>query len=83
MNITIVKSAPQGKFETISIEMLDWKSKFQSLISQRRGIEYQIGEMPNISKELRDKLSKHNFIDLILESDHGQHFLVPRNLYVP
>ncbi|NOS70555.1 MAG: hypothetical protein HOP33_11565 [Verrucomicrobia bacterium] len=77
MNTEIIKSVPQGHFERISIEMQDWKRLFQSLVSQRKHIKYNRIEMPNLSKEIADELSRQNYVHLILVPDESQHFLVP------
>jgi hypothetical protein len=41
-------------------------------------IKYQVYNMPNLSQEIQDALNKQNYLHLILEPDHWQHFLVPR-----
>lgn len=77
MNTIIVKSVPEGVFEKISIEMADWKQKFQSLINQRKRIKYSVYDMPTIGTEIQNELGKQSYVKLVLESDHDQYFLIP------
>jgi hypothetical protein len=77
MNTAIVKTAPEGDFENISIEIGDWKIGLQSLIDQRKGIKYRTTHIPTLSTDFKEALNKQNYIDLVLETDHAQHFLVP------
>ncbi len=77
MNTFIVKSVPLGDFEKVSISTHD-ENSFLSLIGQRKAIQYETFELPNLSKEIQSELSKQGFVKLILESDTNQYFLVPR-----
>ena len=79
MNAQIIKSVPKDKFEDVSIEVDGWQEKFLSLIREHRKIKYDIYTMPTISDELRKELVKSNYTELILESDHSQHFLIPKS----
>ena len=78
MNTALVKSVPEGEFEEVSIEHPGWREAFEAHITQRKPIKYQVYNMPNLSQEIKDALNKQNYLHLILESDHWQHFLVPR-----
>jgi hypothetical protein len=77
MNISLVKTVPQGDFAEISALMQGWEIKFQTLVSQRRPIKYDMYPRPNIPPEIRDRLAQLGYKDLILENDRWQHFLVP------
>lgn len=77
MKPNIVKSVPKGDFQTISIEMPDWKNVFLSFISQKAKIKYLLAEMPTLSAEIQGELINQKYVHLALESDDWQHFLVP------
>ena len=77
MNTALVKAAPRGDFAEISVLMQGWEIKFQTLVSQKRPIKYDMYPRPNIPPEIRDRLVQQGYRDLILESDQWQHFLVP------
>jgi hypothetical protein len=77
MNTSLVKSAPQGDFVEVSALMKDWETKFQSLVSQKRPIKYDMYPMPNIPPEFKNRLTQQGYQDLILENDRWQHFLIP------
>ncbi len=77
MNTSLVKSVPQGDFMEVSALMQDWETRFQTLVSEKRPIKYDMYPMPNIPDEFKHRLSQQGYCDLILESDQWQHFLVP------
>lgn len=77
MNISLVKSAPQGDFVEISALMKDWEAKFQASLSQKKPIKYDMYPMPGIPKEFTGRLSQQGYQDLVLEYDRWQHFLIP------
>jgi hypothetical protein len=80
MNTTLVKSAPLGDFAEISVLMNGWQAKFQMLVSQKRPIKYDFYPLPSMPQEIRQNLDQQGYIDLVLESDQWQHFLVPNSL---
>jgi hypothetical protein len=77
MNTILIKSVPSGDFEEVSIHMPDWQAHFLKLVQQRKPVKYDVYTMPNLSKDIRDELSKQNYRHLILENDHDKHFLAP------
>lgn len=77
MNTSLVKSAPQGDFVEVSVLMKDWQTKFQTLVSQKRPIKYDMYPLPGIPLEFMNRLCQQGYRDLILENDRWQHFLVP------
>ena len=77
MKTSLVKSVPQGDFEEVSALFKGWQTKFQTLVSQKRPIKYDMYPMPGIPPELKVRLQAEGYQDLILESDRWQHFLVP------
>jgi hypothetical protein len=77
MNTSLVKSAPQGDFAEVSVLMKGWETKFQTLVSQKRPIKYDMYPLPNIPPEFESSLHQQGYNDLVLEADRWQHFLVP------
>ena len=77
MNISLIKSAPQGDFVEVSALMQDWETKFQTLLSQKRPIKYDMYPKLGIPPEFQNRLKEQGYQDLILEHDRWQHFLVP------
>ncbi len=77
MNAFLVKAAPQGNFTEVSILMNDWKSQFQTLVSQKRPIKCDIYPLPNVPDEIRHALDEEGYSDLIPANDRWQHFLIP------
>lgn len=77
MNTSLVKSVPQGDFVEVSVLMKGWETKFQTLVSQKRPIKYDMYPMLNIPPEFTSRLRQQGYQDLVLESDRWQHFLVP------
>jgi hypothetical protein len=69
---------PQGDFVEVSVLMKDWEIKFQTLLSQKRAIKYDMYPMLGIPQEFKNRLSQQGYQDLILENDRWQHFLVPK-----
>ncbi len=76
MNRILIESIPAGKFEEISIEMDGWQLRFENLIREGKKIHFDTFDMPTISEKFLKGLEKHGYVDLILESDDSQHFLV-------
>lgn len=74
---SLVKSEPQGDFAEISALMIGWEARFQTLVSQKRRIRYDMYPLPDIPQEFQMRLSHQGYTDLILEYDRWQHFLVP------
>jgi len=79
MNTSLVKSVPQGDFVEVSVLMNGWETKFQTLVSQRRAIKYDMYPRPNIPEEFMDRLAQQGYHDLIVENDRWQHFLIPHS----
>ena len=79
MNTSLVKSVPNGVFVEVSVLMRDWKNKFETLVSQKRPIRYDMYPLPGIPGEIRSDLDKNGYQDLILENDRWQHFLIPKS----
>ncbi len=79
MNTSLVKSVPQGDFAEVSALMKGWENKFQSLVSQKQPIKYDMYPLPNIPRELKTWLEQQGYYDLVLENDRWQHFLVPNS----
>lgn len=77
MNTLLVKFAPQGDFVEISALMRGWETRFQTLVSQRRPIKYDMYPLPDIPQEFQNRLKQEGYSDLIIENDRWQHFLVP------
>ena len=79
MNTALIKSAPPGKFEEISIHTPDWHAQFLQFVRERKPIKYDLYSMPNIPDEIQAELSRQSYSDHILEENHWQHFLVPKS----
>lgn len=77
--MSLVKSAPQGDFAEVSALMKDWETRFQTLVSQKRPIKYDMYPMPGIPQQFRNTLDGLGYHDFILENDRWQHFLVPNS----
>jgi len=77
MNTSLVKSAPHGDFEEVSVLMKGWETKFQMCVSQNRPIKYDMYPQPYIPQEIQNRLKRQGYTDLIVENDRWQHFLVP------
>lgn len=69
MNTSLVKSVPQGDFAEVSALMKGWENKFQSLVSQKQPIKYDMYPLPNIPRELKTWLEQQGYYDLVLEND--------------
>jgi len=78
MNTAIIKAVPRDEFEEISIHMPEWKTKFLHLVKLGKRIRYYARNMPLIPQEIRAELERMSYVDLILEQDQVQHFLIPR-----
>jgi hypothetical protein len=79
MNTSLVKSAPLGDFVEVSALFSGWETKFQTLVSQRKPIKYDMYPKPGIPLELMSRLHQQGYQDLVLENDRWQHFLVPKS----
>jgi hypothetical protein len=77
MNTSLVKLVPQGDFVEVSVLMKGWEIKFQTLVSQKRSIKYDMYPLPGIPFEIKDRLDQQGYQDLVLDNDRWQHFLVP------
>jgi hypothetical protein len=77
MNTSLVKSVPQGEFAEISVLTEGWEARFQTFVSEKRPIWYDMYPQPAIPQEIQNRLKQQGYCDLILESDRWQHFLVP------
>ena len=77
MNSSLVKAAPQGDFAEVSVLFAGWETKFQTLVSQRRPIKFDVYPNPDVLSRVNDRLCQQGYKDLILEKDRWQHFLVP------
>lgn len=77
MNITFVKSVPQGDFAEVSALRNGWQNRIQLLVSEKKPIKYDMYPLPGIPQELRHNLQQQGYRDLILENDQWQHFLIP------
>ena len=79
MNQSIIKPEPSGDFESISIYQPDWEQRFLSLVSEKKSIRYRLHEMPNFPTSVEQELGKNGYVQLILESDRWQRFLISNN----
>jgi hypothetical protein len=79
MNTSLVKSVPQGDFAEVSVLMKDWEAKFQTLVSQKKPIRYDMYPILGIPQEFKNRLHQQGYQDLVLETDRWQHFLVPNS----
>ena len=77
MNMSLVKSVPQGDFAEVSTLMSGWEARFQSLMSQSRPIKYDMYPLLGIPPGICSNLAQRGYKDFVLESDRWQHFLVP------
>lgn len=77
INTSLVKSVPQSNFVEVSVLVKGWETKFQTLVSQKQPIKYDMYPQPNIPAEFENRLAQQGYQDLILENDRWQHFLVP------
>ena len=78
MNTSLVKSAPPGDFEEISVLMRGWENRLHTLVSENRPIKFDMYPQPGIPPEIRGRLQQQGYSDLIPENDRWQHFLVPK-----
>jgi hypothetical protein len=83
MNSSLVKSAPQGDFVEVSALMDSWEAKFQSLVSQKHPIRFDMYPRQNIPPDITNLLRQQGYKDLILANDRWQHFLVPNSIETP
>ena len=79
MNTVLVKEAPYGDFEEVTIQNTS-NERFLQLIQEHKAIKYDVYHMPNLTKEIKDALGKQGYYKAVLERDLDKHFLVPRNL---
>ncbi len=77
MNSSLVKAAPQGDFAEISVLFAGWETRFQTLVSQRRPIKFDIYPNPDLLSKINNRLDQQGYTDLVLEKDRWLHFLVP------
>jgi hypothetical protein len=77
MKTSLVKAAPQGDFTEVSVLMNGWRSRFETLVSQKRPIKCDIYPLPEVPNEIWHALDQEGYVDMILVSDQWQHFLVP------
>lgn len=77
MDTSLVKSVPQGDLAEVSVPMKGWETGFQTPVSQKRLIKYDMYPMPDIPQEFKNNLNQQGYHDLILENDRWQHFLIP------
>ena len=59
--------------------MKDWETQFQTFVSQRRPIKYDMYPLLGIPQEFKNRLVQQGYKDLVLENDRWQHFLVPNS----
>jgi hypothetical protein len=83
VNTSFVKSAPQGDFVEVSALMDSWETKFQTLVSQKKPIWFDMFPKRNIPPDIMNLLSQRGYQDLILANDRWQHFLVPNSIEIP
>ena len=78
MNTRIIRAAPSGGFEEISIEMpfAQWRDTFLGWVRQRKPVKYELHNMPVLSKAMEHELAEQRYVHFILENTDW-HFLVP------
>ncbi|MEI6193374.1 MAG: hypothetical protein WCS42_03495 [Verrucomicrobiota bacterium] len=77
MNSSLVKSAPPGEFAEVSALMKGWQTRFQLLVSQRRPIKCDFYPLPQMPQILWNEVERLGYVEMILEKDRWQLFLVP------
>lgn len=77
MKITFVSSAPQGEFAEVSVLASGWRSKFQTLVSERRAFKFDFYPMPDLPIEVQESVSGRGYRDVVMKKDQWQHFFIP------
>jgi hypothetical protein len=75
----LVKDVPLGDFEEINIEMPQWETRFIILVANKRLIKFNVHTMPTLGQDIRNALHQKKYQDFILQDDHDQHFLIPKD----
>ena len=57
--------------------MKDWEATLEALASQRRPIRYDHYPLREVSGQIRERLKQLGYVELVLENDRWQHFLIP------
>jgi hypothetical protein len=83
MNSALVKSAPQGEFVEVSAPMDSWETRFQTLVSQKQPIRFDMYPKHNIPPDITDLLRQQGYKQLTLANDRWQHFLIPNPIETP
>ena len=78
MNVALIDAPPPLDFLSMSIYHEDWRDVFLGSAQDGKPIKYDVYEMPVIPSDIASELDKNGYIDLILNSDHDMHFLVPK-----
>lgn len=68
---------PTGNFEAISVLLSGWESQFESLVTNKRPIRYDMYPLTHIPEKFQSRLKAGGYSDLVLENDRWQHFLIP------
>ena len=79
MKRKVVKDVPLGDFEEISILMPQWATRFFALVANKRLIKFNLLNMPTLGQDIRNALNQKGYRELILQDDHDQHFLIPKD----
>jgi len=79
MNSSLVKAVPRGEFADVSVLMNNWETKLEALVSQNRPIRYDHYPLSGIPLDIQYQLDQRGYLELVLENDRWQHFLVPNS----
>jgi hypothetical protein len=79
MNSSLVKAVPRGEFADVSVLMNNWQTKLEALVSQNRPIRYDHYPLSGIPLDIQHQLDQRGYLELVLENDRWQHFLVPNS----
>jgi hypothetical protein len=77
MNVSLVKTVPQGEFEEVSVLKDGWRDKFQSLVSRNRPLKFDMYPKKGIPEEVKAILEQRGYNALVPLNDRWQHFLLP------
>ena len=76
MNTFLIDSVPKLELHSICIHQEGWRERFFQLIRDKKPISYDVDDMPNLARDIKDELGKYGYRDLILESNQDRHFLI-------
>ena len=76
MNLTLVKSIPEGDYSEVSALFIGWKTEMRLLAVRKLPIRFDMYPKTEIPEELQTILNQHGYHDYVLENDRWQHFLV-------